>query len=597
MDDDRSFLLMIEKFFTRNGFVVFFATDGEKGMTLFQAEKPAIVLVDLRMPVMDGFAVLRAITEQSPDTPVIVISGEGEMADVIQSLRYGAWNYLAKPVDNLPIILHAVEQALEKARLVKENKAYQNKLEELVDKKTRQLQKTLHVLQQNESKLRTIIENFDGFIFTCDKDFRITYMNPSLLEYIGRDARGELCYETIFGLDKASCPWCTAEGAKSGQINNREILNPKDHRWYQIVYSTTVDWQGEVQEKQFILHDITERKKTLQELQEREESLRKQNQLLRSPQTGRYRFGRIIGKSPAMQQVYETIINAAASDAGVIIYGESGTGKELVAESIHQNSDRKEKQLVYVNCGAIPESLIESEFFGYRKGAFTGAERDKFGFLDLADGGTLFLDEVGEIPLSMQIKLLRAIEGGGFSPVGSTEVKRPEVRIIAATNCDLKKLVKNNRMRADFLYRIHIIDIHLPPLRERKEDIRLLIDHFLDDYGKDKIPPLSPEARRAILQYDWPGNVRELQNTLHRFVTLKKLDFIGSDLLEGEKGRYVPAVRMDPEAGLTDTVEQFEREMLRQVLVGHKWHKGRVARALKVDRKTLFNKIKKYDLE
>ena len=194
---------------------------------------------------------------------------------------------------------------------------------------------------------------------------------------------------------------------------------------------------------------------------------------LRSSQHNRDRFGNIIGKSPAIQRVYELILNAAATDANVILYGESGTGKELVAHAIHEMSSRKSGSFVPVNCGAIPETLMESEFFGHRKGAFTGAIIDKHGFLDLADGGTLFLDELGEIGQSMQVKLLRAIDGGGFTPIGGSQVKTPDLRIIAATNRDVAEQVRKGVIREDFFYRIHVIPIQLPALRERKEDIPL----------------------------------------------------------------------------------------------------------------------------
>ena len=198
-------------------------------------------------------------------------------------------------------------------------------------------------------------------------------------------------------------------------------------------------------------------------LKKSESSLREEKVRLKANIKERYRFGKIIGKSPVMQEIYELILKAAVSDVGVIVYGESGTGKELVAEAIHEMSDRKEKPFVAVNAGAVPETLLESEFFGYKKGAFTGANANKRGLLQSADKGTLFLDELGEIGLNLQAKLLRAIEGGGFTPVGGLEAETSDFRIIAATNKDLKQQVKKGLIREDFFYRIHIILIHLPP--------------------------------------------------------------------------------------------------------------------------------------
>jgi transcriptional regulator with PAS, ATPase and Fis domain len=205
-------------------------------------------------------------------------------------------------------------------------------------------------------------------------------------------------------------------------------------------------------------------------------------------------------------------LKAAESNANVIIYGESGTGKELVAKSIHALSDRGSKPFVPVNCGAIPENLIESEFFGYQKGAFTGANQEKAGFLSAANGGTLFLDEVGEINANMQIKLLRAIDGGGFSPLGSNQIVKPDIRIIAATNRDLADKIHQGHFRSDFFYRIHVIPINLPSLRERREDIPLLIHHFLQLFGDDnKLQSIPETTMQAMQRYDWPGNVREFK--------------------------------------------------------------------------------------
>ena len=405
IDDDRSILLMIRRFFDRQSYTVFTAENGDEGLKTFDAQKPDVVLVDLNMPKVTGFEVLETITTESPDIPVLVISGEGEMDDVIRALRLGAWNYQTKPLENLNLIKHAVEQALEKASLIKENKAYQIGL---------------------EKKFSTIVNNFEGFVLTCDTQSRITYMNPASINHLGYDALGKTCHETLFGFGE-KCPWCINEITMEMKSCSLEIQSPVDGRWYHAIKSPIADHHGNVKECQLILLDITEQKKAILDLQENEEYLRKENERLRSSMSDRYRFGDIIGKSSPMQEVYETILNASASDAGVIIYGESGTGKELVAKAIHDNSDRKDNKLVYVNCGAIPENLIESEFFGYMKGAFSGAEKDKHGFLDIANGGTLFMDEIGDVPLSMQIKLLRAIEGGGYMPVGSTEVKFPDI--------------------------------------------------------------------------------------------------------------------------------------------------------------------------
>ncbi len=338
-----------------------------------------------------------------------------------------------------------------------------------------------------------------------------------------------------------------------------------------------------------IISDITEQKNRM-------EALHQENVRLRSNIKERYRFGKIIGKSPVMQEIYELILKAAASYVGVIVYGESGTGKELVAEAIHEMSDRKEKPFVPVNAGGVAETLLESEFFGYKKGAFTGANADKRGLLQQADKGTLFLDELGEIGPNLQAKLLRALEGGGFTPVGGLEVETSDFRIIAATNKDLKEQVKKGLMREDFFYRIHIIPIHLPPLRERKEDIPLLIEHFMQNHPPSKnLPKITVAVTEALQAYDWPGNVRELQNTLHRYLTFKKLDFLGDGL---RNSRTSPKSSPDDEpAGNRTSLQEMERDHIAHLLAQNQWNRTRVAALLGISRYTLFRKIKKYDLQ
>ncbi len=309
----------------------------------------------------------------------------------------------------------------------------------------------------------------------------------------------------------------------------------------------------------------------------------------------RYKFGEIIGRSPAMQEVYEKIGQAATSEANVMICGQSGTGKEMVAQTIHRLSKRRKKAFVPVNCGAIPDPLFEREFFGHRKGAFTGADRDKLGFFDAAHGGTLFLDEIGELPLIMQVKLLRALQNGEYTPLGDQKVRQVDVRVIAATNQDLVEQREQGLMRDDFFYRIYVIVINLPPLRDRKEDIPLLVDHFLQDYGKrDSRQTIPGHVMEALSQHDWPGNIRELQNVLQRYLAGERLEFIDT---RRTKSVEQSSMEIEQEGlSLREALEAYEKRLITRVLDQHRGHTAKTAEALEIPLTTLYRKIKKYRL-
>jgi len=320
--------------------------------------------------------------------------------------------------------------------------------------------------------------------------------------------------------------------------------------------------------------------------------------LLKASIQDRYKFGKIIGKSPVMQEVYHSIVKAAASTANVVICGESGTGKELAARTIHQMSARQQQPFVAINCGAIPGNLFEREFFGHRKGAFTGADRDRPGYFDRAHKGTLFLDEVGELTAALQVKLLRVLEEREYIPLGDTVSKNVDVRIIAATNRDLKEQLKQGLMRKDFFYRIRVIVITLPPLRDRSDDLPLLIDYFLSQYGKSTAhAPLPGHIFKSLCAYHWPGNIRELQNELQRYLSEQRLEFIGDAQAERLEKASVNGVDFDL-TGLSfnAAVEAFEKHLLAHALAHNAGHQSRTSDMLQIPPKTLYRKMRKYGL-
>jgi len=344
------------------------------------------------------------------------------------------------------------------------------------------------------------------------------------------------------------------------------------------------------------LIDVTEERNREMAMKEEAESLRRQVVSMKVSMKERYRFGDIIGKSALMQEVYELIAKAAAKDTHVIIYGESGTGKELVARAIHMKSARRDKEFVAVNCGAIPQNLMESEFFGYRKGAFTGAHADKAGYLDRANGGTLFLDEVGELSSDMQAKLLRAIDGHGYIPIGTTQSRPCDFRVIAATNKDMARQVQLGSVREDFFYRIHIVPIYLPPLRNRKEDLPLLVDHFMRLHREEgKTPAMQGLVMKAIYDYDWPGNVRELQNAIHRYLTIGRLDLQPGQRVGDARGATKGEGHIPSVCNLKTALVQVEKQMIADALKQTRWNKAKAAALLGIPRKTLYRKMERHE--
>ena len=303
-------------------------------------------------------------------------------------------------------------------------------------------------------------------------------------------------------------------------------------------------------------------------------------------------LGPLAGKSDAMQKVFELILKAAGTDTNVIIYGETGCGKDLVARAIHNYSGRR-GAYVPVNCGAIPENLLESEFFGYAKGAFTGANTAKDGYLAAADNGTLFLDEIGEMPLNLQVKFLRALESKSYTPLGSNTPKTSSFRLVAATNRDLGALVRENKTRADFYYRINVLVILIPPLRERMEDLPLLVKSWCDRKGIALTLP--QKVSLAMMRYDWPGNVRELHNFLDRYMAFGAS--VVESIASGSKGQPVIAPIGEDNLTLEEATTRLERNIIQKTLQKFHGQRGRTAQALGLTMRTLQRKIKSLHLD
>ena len=326
----------------------------------------------------------------------------------------------------------------------------------------------------------------------------------------------------------------------------------------------------------------------------------KENRRLSEALSERYGYRNIVGKSKPMLKVYDLISKVAQSKASVLITGPSGTGKELIAKAIHYESPRKDRPFISVNCGALAETLLESELFGHEKGAFTGAIALKKGRFELADGGTLFLDEIGEMPPPLQVKLLRILQEMEFERVGGTKTIKVDVRVLSASNRNLKDDVAGGVFREDLFYRLNVIHIEVPPLRERIEDIRLLVAHFIDKYGDQRKIELTPPVWEALYTYSWPGNVRELENVIERAVVLNSegmidLKDLPADITNSKGGldvdRFIP-----PDAPLPRTLEEIEEKLIRRALK----HSGNVqshaAEQLGITKSLIQHKMRKYNI-
>ncbi len=448
-DDEQSMREFLDIMFKKEGYQVALASNGEEVLRLIEKEIFDLILMDIRMPRLDGISALKKIKAVSPETIVIMITAYASADTAIKAMKEGAYDYITKPfkVEEIKLI---IKNALEKKNLRQEN---------------------------------------------------------VLLKQVVRD---------------------------------------------------------------------------------------------------RYHFDNIIGQSSKMLALYDLLDKVSPTKTNILITGESGTGKELVAKAIHYNSPRREKPFVTLNCGAIPEPLIESELFGHMKGAFTDAIATKKGLFELADEGTIFLDEISELPLLMQVKLLRVLQDREFKRVGGTEDIRVDVRIISATNKDLEEAVREKRFREDLFYRLNVIQIKIPPLREKREDIALLATHFLKKYSEElnkNISRISPEALRILLNYDYPGNVRELQNIVERAVALEGTNDLTAQNLSSYLDEQLPmkkkAIDLDiPNEGidLEKVVEDLERTLLLKALEKTKGIKKKAAELLHINFRSMRYRLEKYGL-
>lgn len=553
---------------------------GESALKNALKHSPDIILLDIMLPDMDGFTVCEKLQQNdvTSSIPIIFISSVHDPLQKTRAFAAGGVDYVTKPFHQTEVMAR-VQTHLQ----LKDMREVLEQQKDIISEQ----------LSEKNRQLSTLMDNLFGIAYRghMDNDRTMQLMSVGTKSLTGYSAdyftgaNAKPFMSVVLEKDHEDIRNRIAEALKAKErfeCEYRIFLKSGETKWVREQGVGLYDESGAVYAVEGFISDATKSK--TQEL-----GIRKENSVLKKKMQAHY-FENIVGDSEPMQNLYEMILKAAGTDDNVIVYGESGTGKELVSRAVHDHSTRINGNFVPVNCGAVPEHLFESEFFGHKKGAFTGAVANRRGFLEQADNGTLFLDELGEISHLGQIKLLRAIEGGGFTPVGGTGVVHVKPRIVAATNRDLMELVRDGAMRSDFYYRIHVVPIYIPPLRERKEDIPQLIEHFMRMFSsQDDCPAITTEVLNAFIAYDWPGNIRELQNALHQYLHLGTLILGGEQIISGKDIARQNSIPQEP---LDRAIARFERQYIVDVLKRNDWRRMATATTLQIDRKTLFRKMR-----
>jgi PAS domain S-box-containing protein len=555
VDDEESIRFTFQSFLADEGLTVVTAEDYNTAIEKIRESDFALIFADIILGDRTGIDLLREVKRRNPRCPVVIITGVPNIETASEAVRLGAFDYLSKPILQTTL-LHVTYRAL--------------KNKELEDE-----------LEKYRSNIEAIFRSVKEAIITVGSDLTVLEVNEAVkklcgytradigenLRAISRKCNGT-CIESLLTTIK------TKQHVKVSRLECQNTARPS-----QIVSLNTsplLDSQGNFLGAVLVVSDETRLDNLERKLKEREQ------------------FHNIIGKNEKMQNIYSLIEDLADTPTTVLITGESGTGKELIAEALHYSGVRKNRPLVSVNCSALSENLLESELFGHVKGAFTGAIKDKRGRFEMANKGTLFLDEVGDISPAVQLKLLRVLQDKEFERVGESDPVRVDVRLVAATNQDLREKVKNGGFRDDLYYRLKVVELELPPLRQRSEDIPLLVKYFLGKFnkkfGKD-IRDCSDDALGIFMRYHWPGNIRELEHAIEHAFILCRGNLITSEHLPAE-------LLSRPESwdihGKTDTLK--DRDSFLNALQRAGWNKSKAARSLGISVRTMYRKIEKYNL-
>lgn len=555
VDDEESLRFTLSSFLQDEGYLVTTAATFAEAEEIIKQCLFDLIFLDIQLGRHSGLDLFKIIRNNMPHSPVVMITGAPEVATAAEAVRQGAFDYIPKPIRQ--------ETLLRVAKMALKHKA-------VVDQR-----------EQFRSHLSAIFGSVRDGILLVDRDKQLMQANQAFLNLFGLPG-------SIVGMLLTQLPeniratlveifdriMMTNEPLASQRF---EIMSPAQKPC--VLNLTAEPCLGDSGNPIGVV--MTVRDETRLEVLEK--SLRK-----------RQKFEHIVGRSEAVQAMFGLIENLAEVDTTVLIAGESGTGKELVAEALHYRSARRDHALVKVNCAALPENLLESELFGHVKGSFTGALRDKVGRFEQAHGGTIFLDEIGDISPALQVRLLRVLQSKEIEKVGASGTIKVDVRIVAATNQDLQKKVRTGEFREDLYYRLRVVQIPMPPLRDRREDIPLLIEHFIGVYNERfnrRIQKLDESAARQMTSYDWPGNIRELQNAVEHAFVLCRDDVIGQHHLPPEL-QGCATLAPDDGPGNADEVQQ-----ILSALQKSGWNKSRAARLLGISRRTIYRRMEELGIE
>ncbi len=612
IDDEPSTLNMLRLLLGAFGYTVLTADSGEKGLEIFRQEGPAIVLTDIRMPGMDGLEVLKRLKQADADVEVVVITGHGDIELAIRALQSDASDFINKPIQKQALEV-ALRRAQEKIGLRKQVADYTVNLEARVEAATADLAKSCHQIEtlyeisqavgdkaswaEVAGLLRDRIEAITGvrcqvlMVFDTRRKTLIDDRHPSEVLDVSEDLIAGLAeLDQPRPLTQAECRKLRLKqaGGYTGSLVVVPIMRPGEPPVGAVVLEASLSEHAD--ELRVVSLLVAQAAGAIRRAVSHDEEV----QALRQIVEVREQFGGFLGKHPKMLRIYDLIGRIADSDATVLIQGESGTGKELAARRIHELSRRRNGPFVVINCAAYPQTLLESELFGHEKGAFTGAIHARKGSFELAHGGTIFLDEIGEIPLASQVKLLRVLQFKEFYRIGSETTMKVDVRVLAATSKNLRQEMEQGGFREDLYYRLHVVPVMMPPLRERMSDLPLLAGHFLQRFGDHsgkKVAGIKPEVMRIFMNHPWPGNIRELENAMEHAVILARGEHIDVDDLPAYL-REESAVH--PYGG--ETLAHLEKEHLQRVLKQYQGNKIEAARRLKISRSTLYRKLEQYKL-